>query len=66
MTRTMLSAVAVTVLLGLGIAQSHAADKKVFAVVPKALGIAFYADAEKGCKEEAAKLGAECLFTGPA
>ncbi|SAK99315.1 periplasmic binding protein/LacI transcriptional regulator [Caballeronia fortuita] len=66
MTRTMISAVAATVLLGLGITQAHAADKKVFAVVPKALGVAFYADAEKGCKEEAAKLGAECLFTGPA
>jgi ribose transport system substrate-binding protein len=43
-----------------------AADKKVFALVPKALGVPFYADAEKGCKEEAAKIGAECLFTGPA
>ncbi|GGD95408.1 sugar ABC transporter substrate-binding protein [Aureimonas endophytica] len=43
-----------------------AAEKKVFALVPKALGVPFYADAEKGCKEAAAKLGAECLFTGPA
>ena len=46
--------------------QASAADKKVFALVPKALGVPFYADAEKGCKEEAAKMGAECLFTGPA
>jgi ribose transport system substrate-binding protein len=43
-----------------------AEDKKVFALVPKALGVPFYADAERGCKEEAAKIGAECLFTGPA
>lgn len=66
MTRTMLSAVAATVLLGLATTQAQAQDKKIFAVVPKALGVAFYADAEKGCKEEAAKIGAECLFTGPA
>ncbi len=46
--------------------QAQAADKKVFAMVPKALGVPFYADAEKGCKDEAAKIGAECLFTGPA
>lgn len=45
--------------------RAHAADKKIFALVPKALGVPFYADAEKGCKEEAAKIGAECLFTGP-
>lgn len=51
--------------LALGVAQSHAAEK-VFALVPKALGVPFYADAEKGCKEAAAKLGAQCLFTGPA
>ncbi|WP_031359651.1 sugar-binding protein [Caballeronia sordidicola] len=66
MSRLLLGAVAAAV-LGLGIAgQAQAADKKVFAVVPKALGVPFYADAEKGCKEEAAKIGAECLFTGPA
>ena len=58
---------AATCALGLALATpGHAADKKVFALVPKALGVPFYADAEKGCKEEAAKLGAECLFTGPA
>lgn len=67
MTRILLGAVAAAVLFGIGIADhAQAADKKVFAVVPKALGVPFYADAEKGCKEEAAKLGAECLFTGPA
>jgi ribose transport system substrate-binding protein len=58
---------AATLVLGLGLAaHAQAADKKVFALVPKALGVPFYADAEKGCKVEAAKIGAECLFTGPA
>jgi ribose transport system substrate-binding protein len=67
MTRILLGAVTAAVLFGLGVApHAQAADKKVFAVVPKALGVPFYADAEKGCKEEAAKIGAECLFTGPA
>lgn len=42
------------------------AQDKVFAMVPKALGVPFYADAEKGCNEAAAKIGATCLFTGPA
>jgi ribose transport system substrate-binding protein len=42
-----------------------AADKKVFAMVPKLVGVPFYADVEEGCKAEAAKLGDECLFTGP-
>ncbi len=53
-------------LSSLGATPAQAAGKKVFALVPKALGVPFYADAEKGCKEEAAKIGAECLFTGPA
>ena len=52
--------------LALGFAGQAQAAGKVFALVPKALGVPFYADAEKGCKEAAAKLGAECLFTGPA
>ena len=52
--------------LALGAAAPARAADKVFALVPKALGVPFYADAEKGCKEEAAKLGATCLFTGPA
>ena len=65
MKRLLLGAVAA--LLGLSfVGGAGAADKKVFALVPKALGVPFYADAEKGCKEEAAKIGAECLFTGPA
>jgi ribose transport system substrate-binding protein len=67
MKRILLGVVGATVLVGLGIVnEAQSADKKVFAVVPKALGVPFYADAEKGCKEEAAKIGAECLFTGPA
>ena len=61
--RVLLAAVAVA---ALGAGQAGAAEKKVYALVPKALGVPFYADAEKGCKEEAAKIGAECLFTGPA
>jgi ribose transport system substrate-binding protein len=64
MKKTLLATIALAVLAVAG--QAHAADKKVFALVPKALGVPFYADAEKGCKEEAAKIGAECLFTGPA
>ena len=64
MKRILLATVAFAA-LGL-IGQAQAAEKKVFALVPKALGVPFYADAEKGCKEEAAKIGAECLFTGPA
>jgi ribose transport system substrate-binding protein len=66
MQRILLATVAAAALaLGLA-AQAQAADKKVFALVPKALGVPFYADAEKGCKDEADKIGAECLFTGPA
>ena len=65
MKKQLLTAVALAA-LGLGSTHASAAEKKVFALVPKALGVPFYADAEKGCKEEAAKLGAECLFTGPA
>lgn len=58
-------ATAALAVLGAVTAPASAADK-VFALVPKALGVQFYADAETGCKEEAAKIGAECLFTGPA
>lgn len=65
MRRTLLAAVALSAAV-LGTRDAGAADKKVFALVPKSLGVPFYADAEKGCKAEAAKIGAECLFTGPA
>ena len=41
------------------------AAEKVFALVPKLVGVPFYADVEKGCNDEAAKLGAKCVFTGP-
>ena len=45
---------------------SHAADReKVFALVPKLVGVPFYSDVESGCKAEAAKLHVQCLFTGP-
>lgn len=42
----------------------EAQDQKVFALVPKLVGVPFYADVEAGCKAEAEKLGVECLFTG--
>jgi ribose transport system substrate-binding protein len=45
---------------------TRAADKpKVFALVPKSIAVPFYADVEKGCKEEAQKLGVQVLYTGP-
>lgn len=43
---------------------ASAADKKVFALVPKGINVPFFNDCEKGGKEEAAKLGVECLYTG--
>jgi ribose transport system substrate-binding protein len=46
--------------------QAQAQDSaKVFAMVPKLVGVPFYADVEKGCNEEAKKLHVTCLFTGP-
>ncbi len=42
-----------------------AQQKKIFAMVPKLVGVPFYSDVEAGCKEQAAKMGVECLFTGP-
>lgn len=42
----------------------QAEDKKVFALVPKLVGVPFYSDVEAGCMAEAKKLGVECLFTG--
>ena len=45
---------------------AKAADKpKIFALVPKSISVPFYADVEKGCKEEAKKLGVQVLYTGP-
>ena len=45
---------------------TRAADKaKVLALVPKLVGVPFFADVEAGCKEEAKRIGVECLFTGP-
>ncbi len=43
---------------------TQAQDKKVFALVPKLVGVPFYSDVETGCKAEAQKIGVECLFTG--
>jgi ribose transport system substrate-binding protein len=43
----------------------HAAGKPTFAIVPKSISVAFYADVEKGCKEEGDKLGVNVIYTGP-
>jgi len=43
---------------------AEAQEKKVFALVPKLVGVPFYSDVEVGCKAEAEKIGVECLFTG--
>jgi ribose transport system substrate-binding protein len=68
--KRLLLATAAVMAMGLGLASlgaphARAADK-TFALVPKALGVPFYADAETGCEQEAAKIGAKCDFTGPA
>ena len=48
------------------LSSGYAADKpKTFALVPKTISVPFYADVEKGCKEEAKKLGVQVLYTGP-
>jgi ribose transport system substrate-binding protein len=44
---------------------AHAAGKPTFAIVPKSISVAFYADVEKGCKEEGNKLGVNVVYTGP-
>ena len=38
--------------------------RKTFALVPKLIGAPFYAEVERGCQAEAAKIGVKCLFTG--
>jgi ribose transport system substrate-binding protein len=65
MKRAFMSSIAALLALSFASAAS-AAEKQVFVMVPKALGVPFYADAERGCREQAAKIGVECLFTGPA
>ena len=44
---------------------AHGAGKPTFAIVPKSISVAFYADVEKGCKEEGDKLGVNVIYTGP-
>ena len=44
---------------------ARAADKPTFAIVPKSIAVAFYADVERGCKEEGTKLGVNVIYTGP-
>ena len=52
-------------LLAIGDTSQAVAKEKVFALVPKLVGVPFYSDVETGCKAEAAKLHVQCLFTGP-
>jgi ribose transport system substrate-binding protein len=51
--------------LATGTMIAHAAGKPTFAIVPKSISVAFYADVEKGCKEEGDKLGVNVIYTGP-
>src|SRR5450631_64631 len=45
---------------------SRAADKqRVFALVPKTISVPFYNDVERGCSDEAKKLGVQGKFIGP-
>ena len=60
--KSLLALASMAAFLSLG----YAADKpKTFALVPKSISVPFYADVEKGCKEEAEKLGVKLLYTGP-
>src|SRR5258708_17969779 len=44
---------------------AYAADKpQVFAIVPKGINDPFYADVERGAKEEAKKFGGQVVYTG--
>jgi ribose transport system substrate-binding protein len=44
---------------------AYAADKpKAFAIVPKGINDPFYADVEKGARDEAKKFGAQVIYTG--
>ena len=56
--------------LALGVSLPYIAHaqggKKVFALVPKGINVPFYNAVESGGKAEAAKIGAECLYTGSA
>ncbi len=40
-------------------------SKPVFALVPKSVGLVYWAAAEKGMREAAAEEGVDCQFTGP-
>ena len=60
--------IAAGTVLALGVSLPYIAHaqggKKVFALIPKSVGVPFYNDVEKGGKDQAAKLGVECLYTG--
>ena len=55
----------ITAFIAVGLVFTSGADaaEKVFAMVPKLIGHPFYADVERGCQVEAAKLGVKCLFS---
>ena len=67
--KVIVTSLAAAVALSVSLAGSYRAQaqdaSKVFAMVPKLVGVPFYADVEKGCNEEAKKLHVTCLFTGP-
>ena len=63
---TFLLAAGVVSLSTAALTVSHAADKqRVFALVPKTISVPFYNDVERGCAEEAKKIGVQAKFTGP-
>src|SRR5207244_3167272 len=51
----------------IGVSQSQAADKYVFALVPKNTNNPFFDQARDGCKKAEAELAGavECLYIGP-
>ena len=63
MKKLLLSTAAVLV-AGAMLASGAFAAEKTFALVPKLIGAPFYAEVERGCEAEAAKIGVKCLFTG--
>ena len=65
MRKLLLCAAGLSALLAAPLTGHAAGQEKVFALVPKLVGVPFYSDVETGCKAEAAKLHVQCLFTGP-
>jgi len=56
----------IALIFGASVAGPQAAERqKVFALVPKLVGVSFYTDVERGCTDEARTLAVKCLFVGP-